>query len=115
MYLFKIIEHPLDSHLTMRVFEIVKETKTLYHIQPRMIPNEQAQTVTRKIKKASVSRVARWDASYFQLARDALQAFKERHQLLIRVALGDILRAQEQIQRADTDLTGQVDELERIK
>lgn len=115
MYLFRITEHPVEDHLVMRAFEIVKETKTLYHIQPRMIPNKQAQTVTRRIKKVSVSNVAKWDALYFHFARDALQAFKERYTQLVRSALGDIAHAQEQIRRADTDLPHQVDELEEIR
>ena len=103
-HLFHITEHPVDDRLIMRTFEIVEETQTLYRVQPRMIPNKQAQTVTRTVKKADVSTWASPVASYFHSPKDAFQAFKEDYRQRIHSAKGKIAHSQEQIRRADRDL-----------
>ncbi len=107
-YLYSIIEHPASGYTTLRVWEIVNSTNKFYHIQPRLIPNKDVEKNTTKIRKDETEHPLSYMNKYHSSPQGAMDAFIAGQNNLINRAVADMDRAEERINRANTDLPHQI-------
>ncbi len=101
-YLYNIYIHPDKSKLVLRKYEITRETKTLYFMQPRDIPNKDAEKQTRKLSKTRVEPLFFCTDGFYHSIEETIIAWKNAQLQIIKIA-------EQKIKRADKELHWLID------
>ena len=96
--LYKFAEHPLTGEKMFQEYEIVGETRTLWKIQPRNIPNKEAEELTRTLPKYDVYNKKMHGLVYFYWSpRQAIEVLLSYKWKFIAKARSETKRYQREI------------------